>query len=83
MTQILPFDWRVLEYVGKEGSRAERGGRAMSDVFYLLAAIIAFAACYSFYGVGVVAARLIRYLYECAAISRWRSRRYHSRAGKT
>jgi hypothetical protein len=55
----------------------------MSDVFYLLVAIIAFAACYSFYGVGVVTARLIRSLYECAAISRWRSRRYHSRAGKT
>jgi hypothetical protein len=55
----------------------------MSDVFYMLVAIVAFAACYSFYGVGVVAARLIRYLYECTAISRSRSRRCHSRAGKT
>ena len=83
MTQILPFDWRVREYVRKEGWRVERGGRAMSDMFYLLVAIAAFAARYSFYGVGVVAARLIRYLYECATIARCRSRRYHSRAGKT
>jgi hypothetical protein len=55
----------------------------MSDVFYMLVAIIAFAVCYSFYGVGVVTARLIRYIYECAVISRWRSRSFHSRAGKS
>jgi hypothetical protein len=36
------------------------GGRAMEAVFYLLVGIIAFAACYAVYGLGVASARLIR-----------------------
>jgi hypothetical protein len=54
----------------------------MSNVFYLLVGVIAFGVCYSFYGLGIAAVRLFRYLRECAAIARWRPRRSPSPSDK-
>jgi hypothetical protein len=45
----------------------------MSDLFFcLLVVVIALAVYYFIYGLGTAAIRLIRFLYECAAITRWR-----------
>lgn len=69
--------------VGKKGWRAGCGGRAVSDVLiYPLIVVAAFGVCYSIYGLGIAAVRLIRSLSERSATARWRPRRNHSPPGK-
>jgi hypothetical protein len=50
----------------------------MWAVFYLVIAVVAFAACCVAYGLGVA---VLRYGY--AAIVKWRSKRSHSGSDKT